>query len=148
MIPHDAIDAVVETFGGGDAARELLLYTGAAESGYRTKRQHGGGPALGYFQCEPATHDDIWRNYLDYRPALGGKVLSFLNDGETKDAETLVSNDRYAAAICRVHYLRQRDPLPMAGDRAAQAEYWLRLYNAGGKGSIKHFLDAAEALDG
>ena len=36
-------------------ARDLIYKTGKAESGYKTLQQYGGGPALGFFQMEPAT---------------------------------------------------------------------------------------------
>ena len=55
----EIVGTVVETFGGGEAARQLILRTGAAESGYQTRRQYGGGPARGFWQMEPATEEDI-----------------------------------------------------------------------------------------
>ena len=56
----------------------------------------------------------------------------------------LKTNHTLAAALCRIHYRRVSAPLPQAEDIEGQAEYWLRYYNAGGKGSVQHFLDAVE----
>ena len=52
---------------GSEDAASLIFATGMAESGYRCLIQKGGGPALGFFQCEPATAIDIYNNYVkDY----------------------------------------------------------------------------------
>ena len=63
------------------AAEQLLLATALQESDLRNTVQMGGGPALGYFQMEPATHDDIWANFLRYRGALAGKVRALAGHG-------------------------------------------------------------------
>ena len=57
-----------------EAAERLLLGTAIAESQLTWLRQHGGGPARGVYQIEPATHDDIWANYLAYRDGLANRV--------------------------------------------------------------------------
>lgn len=61
------------------AAEDLLLGTAIQESGLVHVRQVG-GPALGYWQMEPATHDDIWASFVQHRPelrrALGGYLVN------------------------------------------------------------------------
>ncbi|HET8997030.1 MAG TPA: hypothetical protein VFN42_10225 [Acetobacteraceae bacterium] len=124
------------------AAEQLLLATALQESDLRTTVQMGGGPALGYFQMEPATHDDIWANFLRYRAELasGLRRLAGIAAG-VPHAGLLASNHRYAAAMTRVHYMRVPAPLPAAGDAAAMAAYWKDHYNtAGGAGSTAQFL--------
>ena len=49
-----------------DDSAELIYRTGMAETGYRVLKQIGGGPALGFFQCEPNTMLDIMKNYVDF----------------------------------------------------------------------------------
>ena len=57
-------------------AAELLLGTCAQESAYgKYRKQLGGGPALGIFQCEPATFNDIVDNFLNYKKELLVKVI-------------------------------------------------------------------------
>ena len=56
------------------AAQELLLGTAVQESRITYLRQLGNGPALGLFQMEPATHNDIWDNFLEYKPELAKKT--------------------------------------------------------------------------
>lgn len=124
------------------AAEQLLLATALQESDLRATVQLGGGPALGYFQMEPATHDDIWANFLRYRVELAASLrdLAGIAAG-TPRAALLASNHRYAAAMTRVHYMRVPAPLPPAGDAAAMAAYWKDHYNtAGGAGSTAQFM--------
>lgn len=109
-------------------AEELLLGTAIQESRLVYLKQLGGGPALGLFQMEPATHDDIWDNYLKYHPALGRSILG-LSCSPELDAGELVWNLLYATAMTRVHYLRVPEALPAEGDIDAQAVYWKEYYN-------------------
>lgn len=45
-------------------ASDLLLGTALVESNLEHLKQIGGGPALGFFQMEPETFDDIFYRYL------------------------------------------------------------------------------------
>lgn len=122
-----------------EAAEELVLGTALQESGLRYLKQLGGGPALGLWQMEPATHDDIWANYLAYHPDLAGRLKSL---AVIPSAMTMVGNLWYAAAMCRVHYYRSPDPLPPAGALLAQAAMWKKVYNTPlGKGSAAEYVE-------
>jgi len=48
--------------------------------------------------------------------------------------------------LCRFKY--RRDPNPIPKTKEAQAEYWKRVYNGGGKGTIDKYLKAVEWLEG
>ena len=52
---------------------ELVLGTCIQESHLQYLKQLGGGPALGVIQMEPATHEDIWDNWL-----LFGAIVALL----------------------------------------------------------------------
>ncbi len=125
------------------AAEELLLGTAVQESlNFMYRSQVGGGPAKGYFQMEPATHDDIWDNYLKYRKNVASTVVSFLSNPTADKILELETNDKYAAAMARVHYMRVSAPLPKAGDVAAQARYWKQHYNTPlGKGVPHEYVE-------
>jgi hypothetical protein len=61
----------------------------------------------------------------------------------------MVANLVYAAAMCRVHYFRSPQPLPMPSDAHGLAQMWKSHYNTWhGKGSITqalpHFQRATE----
>jgi len=119
-----------------DAAVALLLGTCAQESQMgRFLRQLGAGPARGIWQMEPATHDDLWDNYLAYQPELASKIRDLMSHGVFKSGEKaalhreLATNLAYACAMARVHYRRIKAPLPAADDIAGLAAYWKRFYN-------------------
>ena len=123
---------------GGKAAEELLLGTAIQESRLTFLHQIG-GPALGVFQVEPDTHNDLYANYLSYRPHLR-KRLSALSGGE-RHTSLLITNLTYAAAVARLLYYRDSRPLPEAGDVEGQAAYWKRVYNTTyGKGTPEEYI--------
>ncbi|MEO1456459.1 MAG: hypothetical protein AAFV49_02690, partial [Pseudomonadota bacterium] len=101
------------------AAAQLLLGTALHESmGLKHRKQVGGGPALGFFQMEPATHDDIWDNYLKYRAKISAEVKALLVAPGADNSAELQFNDNYAAAMARVHYYRVAEAMPPFGDIA------------------------------
>jgi hypothetical protein len=111
------------------AAEELLLGTAIMESHLTYRRQFGNGPARGLFQMEPATHDDIWNNFLKFKPTFAKAVSALLSKASANKLTELEINDRYACAMARMHYRRKSEPLPAAGDVQAMATYWKRHYN-------------------
>lgn len=118
-------------------AANLLLGTALQESLLKHTRQVG-GPALGYFQMEPNTHDDIWLNFLKYRRPLAQKIVDLIGGEPT--AELLETDHLYAAAMCRVHYLRCPEPIPSA--LADQAALWKLRYNTPlGAGTEREYMD-------
>lgn len=126
---------------GGRAAEELLLGTALQESRLQYLHQLGGGPARGVFQMEPATHKDLWENYLKFKPELAEKVndLALFNAPKINQLD---GNMYYAAAMTRVHYRRVKKPLPKAGDLKAQADYWKRYYNTYlGAGTVEEYIE-------
>lgn len=125
-----------------ESAVNLLLGTCLVESGGRYLRQHNDGPALGLWQMEPATHDDIWDNFLVHRGALAGRVMLLLADEPRNKADQLRTNLLYACAMARLHYWRDPEPLPEADDAMGHAKLWKRHYNSRkGRGTIGHFTE-------
>jgi len=122
-----------------DAAR-LVQGTIAQESqGGEYIRQIGTGPALGIAQMEPATFNDITDNYLRYNPALKLRVQQVCNLAAW-NAAALEYNIKFAIAMCRVHYLRVKAPLPANTNPDAVAAYWKKYYNTVlGKGTVEEF---------
>lgn len=111
------------------AAANLLTYTFLAESGGgQNIVQLGGGPALGPFQMEPATHDDCWANFLAYQQELAaiGKQLAC---GGNVGSSQMVGNWSYAAFMARVRYIRAPQALPAPNDAAGIANYHKTVYN-------------------
>ena len=128
------------------SVRQLLLGTALQESGLKHLRQLANkdgtrGPALGYFQMEPATHDDIWMNFLNFRPALAARARAAAGQavGRPK-AERMVESHLYAAVMARLRYRRAPGKLPAAGDVKGMGAYWKAHYNTVlGKGRAAEF---------
>ena len=121
------------------AAENLLIGTALVESRLTYIRQLGGGPALGLFQMEPATHDDIWENYLRFRDELADSVRG----DSAPYAERLIYDLRYACAMARAHYMRVPKALPDAYNIEGLGAYWKDHYNTNlGKGTVQKFVDA------
>jgi hypothetical protein len=97
------------------AAEELLMATCAQESHLGEYRRQINGPALGIFQMEPATFQDIWANYLKYKPALESDVCALASTQPPRPVE-MVTNDGFAVLLARIHYLRAPEALPAADD--------------------------------
>ncbi len=136
------------------AAEELLIGTALVESRLTYLQQWDAGPALGLYQVEPATHRDIYANYLVYRAPLRQRVVTLASgqepiaieaNGKTirvPPVEELITNLAYATAIARLCYLRRKEPLPAADDLVALGDYWKRYYNsARGAGTVEKFVE-------
>ena len=118
-----------------DAAVELLKMTAAHESHLGSYLAQVEGPALGIYQMEPATENDIHDNFIDYRGTLRYKIDSI-------DQE-LVSNLIYATAMARIHYYRDKYPLPDVMDIEGLAQYAKRVYNTvEGKAEWRDYYNA------
>lgn len=127
------------------SAEALVLGTAIHESRLTYLRQNGGGPALGLYQIEPATHADLYRNYLDLRPEFKERARRWLASWPDPHSQ-LATNLAYATAICRLLYHRVPALLPAAGDIDALAAYWKAHYNTpAGKGTAaewaRHFRE-------
>lgn len=94
-----------------------MFCTALAESNLTYLRQHGDGPALGLFQVEVATFNDIYRRYLGTRPDIT-RNLQPLMTGEAPHLQ-LITNLSFAAAICRLRYWM--DPSPSRPTRTRTA---------------------------
>lgn len=128
----------------GDDEARTELHTGIAlvESGLSYLRQIN-GPALGLFQMEQPTHDDIWVNYLHYRPDLAASVRSFVPlrfaQNAVPSAQALVESLAYSAAMSVMRFLRTPIPLPKRGAAADQCSAWKAGYNTeAGAGAVDY----------
>ena len=136
-----AIKPVVASLDGDTPeAVDLMLGTALAESGLIALKQAGGGPAIGLWQMEPATHDDIWLEFLPSRAELSGAVSQYVCGAGPSTATQMAWHLRYACAMARCEYLRVPEPVPTRIED--QADYWCRFYNRGGAATPEHYLAA------
>lgn len=119
------------------AIENLLICTAVHESdGFNALVQYGGGPAQGFMQIEPATHDDIWENFLDNRAGLSDSVKAWMLP-TLGGVDQLDGNMFYCVAMARLKYWRSRHPLPDAWDTGGLALYYKRVFNsAEGKANV------------
>lgn len=113
-----------------DEAVELLLFTCANESlgGTYLKQIHG--PALGIYQMEPETYNDIWQNYIMTRNDLKLLLLHNFDAARMPSEERMVYDLRFATAMARIHYRRVREALPNPNDTMAMFNYYKAYYNS------------------
>jgi hypothetical protein len=135
-----------------EAAINLLVGIAAQESGGgRFLRQKGGGPALGIYQIEPATHDDLWQNYLKYHNKLREIALNASTRQSSCSCRVheLIYNNFYATVIARLLLWRIAEPLPPAHDVWEMGAYWKKHWNTNiGKGTVEDFVDNYERYTG
>ena len=136
-----------------EAAENLVLGTGVQESLLAWVKQRGAGPALGFYQMEPATADDICHRFLATKSELSmalGKATwphcamptgySLLSKSDI--ARLLVEDMRFATIMCRLRYWMMPDPLPASHDIDGLSQYWKRYYNTVlGKGMAVEWAD-------
>jgi len=146
---RDLICTVLKLFDHySEEAVDLLMLTAAQESHCgKYIRQLGGGPALGVFQMEYKTFQDILGNYLPRKPDMFGRVTDFMTNNNLNI--NLTGNLLFQIVIARVHYLRVPDPLPIRSDYdeedvyiEAMARYWKRHWNTlAGAGTVQEAID-------
>lgn len=116
------------------AAEELLLGTAAVESHcgeYLTQLDNG--PAVGIYQMEPSTYQDVIFNVI---PKFD---FDFKISDDPKD---MIWDFRLATLMCRLQYWRFSQPLPGSKDIPALGLYWKTYYNTlEGKGSVGSFVN-------
>lgn len=116
------------------AALNLVTGTALAESAASDLLQTN-GPALGLWQMEPATEQDIWTNFLAFNPTIAARVQSVLAPHPT--TPQLVWNLAYGAAMCRLKYWRSPEALATYNDATGLATNWKMIYNTSlGAGAV------------
>ena len=119
-------------------ARALLFAIGMAETGYAVNHQIGGGPALGFWQMEPATITDLLA-WLHGRHRKIRNDVSELSRQRTA-LEAVQFDPIYACAVARCFFLRRAEPLPPI-DLETIARYWKKVWNTNaGKGTVSGFM--------
>jgi hypothetical protein len=124
-------------------AEELIVFTCAVESSGGEYIRQVKGPALGIYQCEPATYTDMWQNYIFHKTRLTSILsLQFAVNG-IPEAERLVYDLHYATAMCRIHYLRVKEKLPSGAEPEEMYAYYKNYYNTPlGKSTKGKSIDA------
>jgi hypothetical protein len=110
-------------------AEELMVFTCAVESlgGHYLKQVSG--PALGIYQMEPVTYNDIWQTYIKSKGSLMLRLLTNFSIGFMPSEEQLIYDLRFATAMTRIFYERIKESLPAASNVDAIWNYYKKYYN-------------------
>ena len=130
-----------------DNAVELLIFTCANESLGGTYIKQKVGSALGIYQMEPKTYNDIWQKYIYCNLSIILQLNHNFEAYRMPPEDRLVYDLRFATAMARLHYARVKEPLPPAHDTEALWNYYKIHYNTSagkakwndGVGNYHHF---------
>ena len=129
-----------------EASEKLLLGTGMIETGFSALKQIK-GPALGFWQIEPATHHDIKTHLHIVDKDLRSKVYDLCNMINLPADDELISNLKYGCAIARIIYHRSPAPMPQFNDNAGFAEIYKKVYNTElGKAKYDRIIEVFEGI--
>lgn len=123
------------------AAEKLLVMIACHESmGFRFRKQIS-GPAVSFYQIEPATFTDVWDRYLGRRQLKKANVVQFLPDDLTP-IEALTISDEFATSIARMKLYMVPEALPLATDDEGLARYAKKYWNSElGKATPEKYLN-------
>lgn len=128
-------------------AEQLLLGTACVESRLGTYLRQIKGPAMGVYQIEPNTHEDIWKNYVIYRSGLKATLTNMVARSQWRTDQrrphhyALINHLAYTTAVARLVYRRHPDPMPEEDDWAGMAAFWKKAYNTHlGAGTEEKFM--------
>lgn len=96
----------------------LLLATAAQESQFGTYLKQVKGPALGFFQMEPATFDWLRDHYKNKYPSLEGR-----------EAKEMEGNICLAIIMARLRYRISLEPLPEKDTPESLWPIYKKVYN-------------------
>lgn len=133
-----------------ESAVNLLLGTAIQESRLTYLKQKGGGPALGLFQIEPRTLDDIYFRYLqrEDKKGLWERVQQFTTRQDVHVTTRqdvcgqVIGNIPFAVVIARIRYLMVPEALPAYDDLEGLGKYYKKYFNtSSGKGEVHEFVE-------
>ncbi len=124
-----------------EEAERLLLGTALHESGGLQYIKQIRGPALGFYQMEPSTYEDLYYH-------LGDRKHQILQDSQRSNISPPIANPdsllydmKHMTVACRLQYSRFPRPIPSSIE--GQADYWKKYWNtSAGKGTVEQYIEA------
>ena len=127
-----------------DRAEAILVATAAHESaGCRYIKQVGGGPALSFYQIEPATGSDVIDRWLPRQSRALRELVAIVTEFRAGDdlKGRLLCDMRFATVVARLIYWRAPEALPKADDVPGMAKLWKLRWNTPlGAGTEQQFI--------
>lgn len=131
-------ETLLEIDAYSESAVNLLMGTAAQESSMGTYIKQIRGPALGIFQMEPATYQDI-SNRLGRDRQMN--LLETIGMDAMPLPKDMIYNLKLAIAMARYKYLLLPEKLPESHNIMGLAKYWKKYYNTPlGRGTVMEFL--------
>ena len=129
-------------------AADLLVMTMAHESnGGQFLKQLGKGPALGMFQMEKRSFDDLWSRCVATKPGVMQNIMAICNLGKPPQAEEMEGNLYLATAMARVYYKQVFAAIP--NDLVEMSNYAKQYWNTSkGAATPQDYLRAYYAFEG
>jgi len=122
-------------------AEELMMGTCAHESKGGTYIKQINGAALGAWQMEEATHNDLWARYLPNQPIKCSLMVNHCQIRTKPSADIMIYHLTYACAMARLHYSRFEEQIPRTLE--GQAQYWKTYYNTRkGAGTVEQYINS------
>lgn len=121
--------ALIDLIMFNEDAMELLVFTCAVESLGGTYLKQIKGPALGIYQMEPETYNDIWQNYINNKKDLSLLMATNFDCSRIPDEDRLIYDLRFATVMCRIHYARVSGSLPSSDNPQDIYNYYKKYYN-------------------
>lgn len=137
----ETLDVIIPEYNSPEAV-ELLMMTAAQESflGRFLKQLHC-GIAKGVFQMEIATYNDLFDNYIRYKPDLQNKLYHYFPVNEDTVEIMMCGNLPYQIVIARLNYYRKPAIIPAVDDTLGLANYYKKWWNTHlGDATIKEVL--------
>ena len=126
------IKPTLEYMGGNYNSKDaqmLLLATAAIESDCGHYIKQINGPALGIWQMESDTHDDIWENCDALKKQDFAYTIACFNSCHNDEADLMITEPVYACAMARLKYSMDKAPLPDHKEIFEIYRYYKRIYN-------------------
>jgi len=110
-------------------AEELLVFICAAESMGGTYLHQVKGPAIGIYQMEPTTYNDIWVNYIHRNPNIASMLFHNFDVNRMPSEDRMIYDLRYATAMARLFFMRIHEVIPYKNSIVDIWIYYKKYYN-------------------
>lgn len=129
-------------------AEELLIATASVESRLGTYIKQEGGPALGIYQMEPTTFNDLMIAHIRGQP-VSQIIMNVCGFKFIPDALEMITNMKLATLMARLHYYRFPEPMPEKDDTEGLWKFYKKRWNTNlGDTTEKEFMVAYNDYSG
>jgi len=122
----DELAFVVKNINGLNS-KQFMLAVAAQESHCGEYFRQINGVALGIWQIEPSTNDDLYQNYLCYHQEIDPILSQYYTPLMPCPH---IQSPMYNCSIARLCMYRYRDPMPELNDKEGMWQFYKKRYNS------------------